>query len=346
MSINEVFGEAKFGGSKTNWFKFPKEGGSLILRILPPYGSLRKSGRWNHYYAVHFGYRDTKGNLRPFQSCEVINRRTNMVEVVDPAVERIKKIKMAQDKARLEGNEELVKKLGEQLKIFNLKKAYYMNVMDLQGKIGVISIPYRMKEALDAEIKSLQAKGINPISIDDGRFFVFTRTGFGPNTSHKVSVYKEEVMMNGMRVEVDKKHALTADVAERIQTEGADLGKLYIAPTPEEIAQIVSGDARALEEVFAKYRALDNNYDGYDGSEEGDSSSTSAHDSSYNSVQSVASSTAAIIAQAVAQKVEQTVTQPVVETKQEATNAKVADISSQDLANMSTEEFLKSLGLQ
>jgi hypothetical protein len=332
MSINEVFGEAKFGGNKTNWFKFPKEGGSLILRILPPYGSLRKSGRWCQYYAVHFGYRDTKGNLRPFQSCEVINRRTNMVEVVDPAVERIKKIKMAQDKARLEGNEELVKKLGEQLKIFNLKKAYYMNVMDLQGKIGVISIPYRMKEALDAEIKSLQAKGINPISIDDGRFFVFTRTGFGSNTSHKVSVYKEEVIMNGMRVEVDKKHALTADVAERIQSEGADLGKLYIAPTSEEIAQIVAGDARTLEEIFAKYRESDDNYDGFDGSEDDDSSSTSTQNSSST-------------AQSVAQKAEQTSTTPAVETKQETTTAKVTDIPAQDLANMSTEDFLKSLGI-
>lgn len=341
MSINDVFGEAKFGKNKTNWFKFPKEGGSLILRILPPYGSLRKSGRWNQYYAIHFGYRDTKGNLRPFKSCEVINRNTKMVEVVDPAVERIKKIKMAQDKAKLEGNDELVKKLGEQLKIFNVKKAYYMNVMDLQGKIGVISIPYRMKEALEAEIKNLQAKGVNPLSVGDGRFFVFTRTGFGSNTSHKVSVYKEEVTMNGMQVEVDKKHVLTVDVAERIQLEGADLGSLYISPTPEEIAQIVSGNAKTLEDIFAKYRTSSNDDDGYGGEDE-DSSSTSSQSSSGSAQLAVA---AATTTQA-ATKIEQTLTTPVVETKQETAPVPAAAAApAQDIANMSTDDFLKSMGL-
>lgn len=342
MSINDVFGEAKFGGNKTNWFKFPKEGGSLILRILPPYGSLRKTGRWNQYYAIHFGYRDTKGNLRPFESCEVINRNTKMVEVVDPAVERIKKIKMAQDKAKVEGNDELVKKLGEQLKIFNVKKSYYMNVMDLQGKIGVFSISYRMKEALEAEIKALQAKGVNPIGLNDGRFFVFTRTGFGSNTSHKVSVYKEEVTMNGMQVEVDKKSSLTPDVADRIQSEGADLGSLYISPSSEEIAQIVSGNAKTLEDVFAKYRTSGNDDGEYGGDDEDQGTSTSRSTSSSSQSASAQTQAAATVTQT---RTEQTLTTPVVETKQAAVVEQAPAAPSQDFAQMSNDDFLKSMGL-
>jgi hypothetical protein len=340
MSNNDVFGEAGLGGEKTHWFKFPREGGSLILRILPPYGSLKNSKTgWAKYYAIHFGYRDTKGNLRPFQSCEVVNRNTKMVEVADPAVERIKKIKMAQDKAKLEGNEEVVKKLGEQLKIFNVKKAYYMNVMDLQGKIGVISIPYKMKEALDAEIKALNTKGINPISANDGRFFVFTRTGFGANTTHKVAVYKEQVTMNGMEVEIEKKHALTADVGSRIQSEGADLGDLYIAPTPDEIAQIVSGNAKTLEDVFAKYRSSNGGSSGLGGSDDEESYSSSP--ASSGSSQTATSATSVQ---------QQTLTTPVVEKKQEAApvqqQAQVAAATPlQDIANMSTDDFLKSMGL-
>jgi hypothetical protein len=347
MSNNDVFGEAGFGGGgkKTHWFKFPKEGGSLILRILPPYGSLKNSKTgWAKYYAIHFGYRDTKGNLRPFQSCEVVNRNTKMVEVADPAVERIKKIKMAQDKAKLEGNEDLVKKLGEQLKVFNVKKAYYMNVMDLQGKIGVISIPYKMKEALDAEIKALNAKGINPISANDGRFFVFTRTGFGANTTHKVTVYKEQVTMNGMEVEIDKKHALTPDVGSRIQSEGADLGKLYIAPTPEEIARIVSGTASDLEEVFAKYRSSNGGGSGSFGNGGEDDDESYVH-SSFSSSPSVSS-----LKQQ--QSPEQQALTISVDDEygkddhvQQKTQTTSTVSSLKDISNMSNDEFLKMMGL-
>jgi hypothetical protein len=333
----DVFGEAGLGGERTHWFKFPKEGGSLILRILPPYGSLKnvKTG-WAKYYAIHFGYRDTKGNLRPFQSCEVINRNTKMVEVADPAIERIKKIKIAQDKAKLEGNDELVKKLGEQLKIFNVKKAYYMNVMDLQGKIGVISIPYKMKEALDAEIKALNAKGINPISANDGRFFVFTRTGFGANTTHKVSVYKEQVVMNGMEVEIDKKHALTPDVGNRIKTEGADLGKLYISPTPEEIAEIVSGDARALERIFAKYKNSNSQGGSFDDGGDGEEIYSSSSKTSSSSASQASFSTPS--------SSEVSSHQEMVEKETKSSSSAVSSPLT-DITSMSDEEFLKSMGL-
>lgn len=253
MSNNDVFGEAKFGGQK-HTHKFPKEGGSLVLRILPPVGSLKATGRWNQYYAIHFGYRDSAGKLRPFQSCEVKNRTTRMIEVMDPAQERITKLKSVQDKAKVEGNTELVKKISEQLRVFNLKKAYYVNAMDLNGKIGTFSIPYKMKMMLDDEIKKLQAKGVNPLAVTGGRFFVFTRTGTGPTTSHSVQVYKEDVMMNGQQVSIEKVSDLTPDVGARVLSEGSDLGNLYIAPSPEDIEKIVKGDGSVLEAVFDKYR--------------------------------------------------------------------------------------------
>jgi hypothetical protein len=336
----DVFGEAGLGGESIHRFKFPKQGGSLILRILPPYGSLKniKTG-WAKYYAIHFGYRDTKGNHRPFQSCEVINRNTKMVEVADPAVERIKKIKMAQDKAKLEGNDELVKKLGEQLKIFNVKKAYYMNVMDLQGKIGVFSIPYKMKEALDAEIKALNARGINPISANDGRFFVFTRTGFGANTTHKVSVYKERTVMNGMEVEIDKKHALTPDVGNRIRTEGADLGKLYIAPTPEEIAEIVSGDARTLERIISKYRNSNNQGGNFDGGGDGEE----AHYSSSSSYKASGSDVSQASFSSSPSSSEDSLQQEIKEKETKSSSSVSSPLNN--IASMSDEEFLKSMGL-
>ena len=249
MSVNDVFGDAKFGSNKAHWFKFPKEGGTLVLRILPPYASLKNSGKWSKYYAIHFGYRDTKGRMRPFESSEVKNRGNGMVEVADPALERIKALKAGLQKAQIEGNKDLATKISEQLRVFNLKKSYYMNVMDLEGKIGVFSIGYKMKMALDAKITELQQRGINPLAVTGGRYFAFTRTGTGANTVITVDVYRDP------RTDQQLESNLTNDVAQRMLTEGTDLSGLYIKPTPEEIGQIVAANGKeVLEQVFNKYR--------------------------------------------------------------------------------------------
>lgn len=332
--VNNVFGDAKFGVDKKHQFKFPKEGGSLILRILPSFGSLKKTGKWSQFYSIHFGYRDTKGKQRPFQSCQV--KKDKMITVSDPAIERITKIKIALDKAKVEGNKELEAKLAEQLKIFNVKSSNYMNVMDLNGKIGFLSIPYRMKQALDAEIELLRAKGVNPISAQDGRYFVFTRTGFGSSTVHKVSVYQEEVEMNGMKVSIEKKSVLTQETAERMLAEGTDLGNMYIAPTQEDIQAIVSGDGRTLEQIFEKYRGSNSGDDGSGYEEDGDESS---------SVPTQTQQAAPVAAQPTLTTEVQTT--PAVTTPAVAASAPVAPttVGGKDITQMTNEEFLKSMGV-
>lgn len=254
-NLNDVFGSAGYGSEivKRNWIKFPKGGGSLVLRVLPPYGtqkSLRKG--WAKYYEVHFGYRDLEGKMRTFQSCQV--KEKGLITISDPAVERIAKIKKALDEAKASGNKALVDKLTEQSRIYNVDKKFYLNVMDLTGKLGVLAIPYKMKQALEAEIDKLTKKGKDPLSVKDGVFFTFTRTGTGPTTTHNVSVYQEEIVINGMEVKVDKTMSLPEDVAGRIKYEGADLGDLYPSLTREEIQQIVTEGAPAVSRIFASKR--------------------------------------------------------------------------------------------
>lgn len=319
-NINDVFGEAKLGESgKTHWFKFPKEGGSLVLRVLPPYGSLKASGRWSQYYVTHFGYRDTKGKLRTFESPEVINRSNRMIEVADPAMERIKALRAAQEKAKIENNTELVKKIGEQLRVFNAKKAHYMNVIDMDGKIGVFSIPHKMKMALDAKIKELQQKGVNPLSAQNGRFFVFTRTGTGVNTVHQVDVYRDP------STDQQVSSTLTLEIAERMQSEGVDLGKLYVKPTPEEVAEIVKANGGAvIEAVLAKYRK----------NSPSNSEASEVYEDDEDTMQA---STPAETVLAVAEKKAEA---PVA-----ADTTTTATTAGKDISQMSNEEFLKSLGV-
>ena len=309
MSLNDVFGSAKYGsnGNRTHWFKLPKDGSGLVVRILPPYGSLKDSGKWSKYYVTHFGYADTKGKIRPFESPEVINRKTKMVEVPDPAMDRIKSLRTAQNKAIIEGNTELAKKISEQLKIFNAKKAHYLNVMDLEGRIGVLSIPHKMYLTLLEVIEELKQRNIDPISVNNGRFLVFSRSGVGVNTVHQVKIYRDP------QTDAQVPSVLNEDVASRMKSEGVDLGNLYIRPTSEEVGQIVKANGGlVLEQVLAKYRK---------------------------------SNTSEVDASEVMEHEEELVQPSLPELTQKKNEDSTPTAPATNLSDISTEDFLKSIGV-
>src|ERR1035438_7321436 len=108
MSTMKI-GKAKYGGDKKTYFKL-KDGDS-VFRIIPPIGDMADDGIWSKYYNIHYGYRNTKGNMRVFQSSLVKDRKTKMVEVPDKALERIQMLKAALDKAKLEKNQPVVERL-------------------------------------------------------------------------------------------------------------------------------------------------------------------------------------------------------------------------------------------
>ena len=240
MSVK--IGKAKFGGGgyvKRKWWKL--KDGESVFRILPPLGKLADSGRWSVFYNVHFGYSNTNGEMRTFQSPLVKNRKTRMVEVPDAALDRIDKIKGQEAAAKAAGNKELEKKLGLLLQKYNMDNNYYVNAMDEQGNIGILKIRHRCKLALDAIIAKLRAQNVDPLDADSGRFFVFTRSGSGLDTTFQVSVKQNKRVIEGVgEVYQDVVHALTPDILGRLEAESAELDNLFRRPSSEEVALIVS----------------------------------------------------------------------------------------------------------
>jgi hypothetical protein len=245
-------GKASYGGVKKNYYKL--KDGESVFRVLPPLGDLADSGRWSMFYNVHYGYKNSKGQLRAFQSPLVKNRKTKMVEQADAALERIEKLKVAFEEAKKSGNKELVAKLDKlvgQKGQYNLDNNHYMNVVDTQGNIGVLKIRHRAKLALDAVIKTLRDKGVDPLSVEDGRFFVFTRSGMGPDTTFQVTVQKRQIQVEGLgTVEQDIVHKLDESLISRLEKEAAQLDKLFKRPTSAEVARIVSEGASAVDEIL------------------------------------------------------------------------------------------------
>jgi hypothetical protein len=267
-------GTAKYGSSYTKKNYFKLKDGDNVYRVLPPMGDLAEAGRWSVFYNIHYGYKNTQGKMRAFQSPLVKNRKTKMIESPDAALERIDSLKAelakakdAKDQGRIDRLSPLV---GSQKSLYNLDSHHYMNVVDLQGNIGVLKIRHRCKLALDAEIKRLrEEEGVDPLSADNGRFLVFRRSGSALDTTFQVTVYQESQTIGGQKVKVDKAHSIvdattgevTKEWQSRLEREAFQLDKMFKRPTSEEVALIVenadlfTGISAGCDAVFDKAAA-------------------------------------------------------------------------------------------
>lgn len=352
---DEIFGQSNYGGNYTKKNYYKLKDGEVVFRILPALGELAKEGRWSMFWKVHYGYKNSKGQLRTFHSPFVKNNKTKMIEVPDAALERIEKLKAQFEAAKKAGDKDLIAKFDKlvgQKGQFNLDSNHYMNVMDQQGNIGLLKIRHRAKVALDAEIKRLRDKGIDPLSPDNGRYFVFRRSGMGLDTTFKVDVLQETVDVPGYGpMQRDVIHKLTPEIAARCAVkksdgtfryiEASNLTTLYKSPTAEQVARIVKEGAKAVDEILDTKTGPDTS-----GSDEG-------YEDSGDYEHSPSSSATTSAPQAAAQPVTPTPVQAVAPVQAAPQQAPVqapaqqpkADVSVSVTGSDNDDEFLKSLGL-
>ena len=245
---------------KTNRKYFKLKDGEQVYRILPGLGDLADSNKWSVFYSVHYGYKTSDGKNRPFLSTEVKDRKSNTITVVDAAKDRLNQLKNEYEKAKKSGNEALINKLGKlvgQGGVYNLDNNHYLNVIDANGNIGVLKLRHKAKLALEAEIKKLEANNVYPLSPEDGRFFIFTRTGMGRDTTFSVNVLKEKIKVEGIgQVERDVVHQLDDSILGRLENEAAQLNKLFKPISASDVEQIVktsdlmTGHSSHLDAMF------------------------------------------------------------------------------------------------
>lgn len=247
------------GGFESNRVKkvyFTLEDGDNVFRILPAMGNLAAKNIWSKFYRVEFGYYDSKGKMKVFQCPRVVNYQTKMVEVESAAYQRREKLLKARDAvieflkanpgdAKKESERE---KLNTMLKQFNSDGKYYVNAMDLNGRIGLLKLGKTAFDDLKNEMRKLNDTGVNPLSAETGRFFVINKTGQLRDTAYKVTLFKEKkqfTMPDGSSVlaDVDVAHKLTPDIISRLKEEAFKLDEIYPYVTPEQVERIVAGEA-------------------------------------------------------------------------------------------------------
>lgn len=246
-------GKARYGFDKKNYWKL--KDGSATFGIVPPIGDLADKGIWSIYYNIHYGYKNSKGNMRVFQSPLVKNRKTKMTEVPDKALERIEKLKAELEKAKAANNGELVERLmklvGSQKAIYNMDSHHYLNAIDTQGNIGILKIRHAAKKALDLCIKQLRDNSVDPLDIENGRYFVFSRSGTGRETVYQVGVLENKINVPGVgEVKQEVVLKLTPEIIKRLDKEAAELDKLFPRPTADEVARMVTEGPKAVDEIL------------------------------------------------------------------------------------------------
>jgi len=234
------------GGSKKKRFKI--DDGDNIYRILPPMGSLAKKGKWSQYYSVVWGYANKEGKKRPFSDCRQINYKTKMVDVESAAYLKLQKLKsvLASLKEKQKNGEnvspDLIKKSDEMIRNFNIENKHFINVINLKGEIGVLKIGAKAKKLLEEEIKKLTSRSIDPLSLDNGRFFNIFRSGRGNETVYQVTVHKQIKMSEtGEEMETPVVHKIDQAIISRLDSEAFDLGSLYPKADEDQVKAIVGG---------------------------------------------------------------------------------------------------------
>jgi hypothetical protein len=245
---------------KANIFKI--EDGDNIYRIFPALGSMAKSGKWFSYKKVEWGYKTTAGKNRPFQDPSEQDFKSKMWTVDTEArrkrddIEKKHKIASEMYKNR-EISKEQMQQVTDLKKQFNLDKKYYVNAINLKGEIGLLKIGYKAFKALEVEIKKLRDTGVDPLSVDNGRFFNFFRSGQNFDTAYSVSVVQENVkaMIDGQETIVQRplKHVLDSSILARLDSEAKDLvelDKMYPILTPAQVDRIVKEGPKAVDELL------------------------------------------------------------------------------------------------
>lgn len=338
-------GKAKYGGNKKQYFKL-KEGQSTF-RILPPMGDLADDGVWSLYYRVHYGYTNAAGKSRPFES-SLVKDGKKMVTSPDAAVERLDKLKAKYDEAKKAGDKKVVEMLGklvsESKSRYNLDNNHYMNAIDTQGNIGVLKLRHTAKKALDVLIRELRDKNIDPLDADNGRFFTFTRSGMGRETTFAVKVATKTILVDGVgEVEQAIVHKLDESIISRLKNEAAELQKLFKKPTSSQVDQIVAesnlqtGVSPNIDEVLG-YKTEEAAGDG--DAEADEATGETGSDTPPPAEEYLAKSEAPAETAKPAAMVETKA-----EAKAETKKSAPAQTTAQKVSEMSDADFRKSLGL-
>lgn len=166
-----------------------------VLRLAPPIKALAEKGVWAKYIKTHWGYSirfiaksgEVKRIPKTFLCIERADRDGTIIQECPECklTRALRKEVEEQDRNfKNEGKtpeeiDSLLRSKKGYLKDHNLDRKWHVFAKNLDGKWGFLKISHTCKQFLDAQIKKLLERGVDPLSPEKGVYFRFERTG-GP----------------------------------------------------------------------------------------------------------------------------------------------------------------------
>ena len=255
MTDEVKLGKPKYEQNKKHYFSFGKDKNLFILRVLPPMFNLADEGKWSLYHRVEFGHVGTDNRMKPFLSPRVVNY-DKMVEVESESHTRRVTVNAQMEAAKAAGNKAVEQQCNAFLRKYNQDAKHYMNAVDLNGTVGLFKIGHKGFQALKVEIDRLRSEGCDPIGVENGRFFVFSRSGKGRDTLYTVQEYKQKQEMQGpngiILVDAPFPHNVEGAILNKLSSDAFELENVYPKITAEEESRIINEGATAVDEIFGK----------------------------------------------------------------------------------------------
>jgi hypothetical protein len=237
--------------------------GKNVWRVLPALGKLAEKGVWKSWHEVIFGFKTTEGYMRPFESCQVKNRKANIIETRDVArdfitasEEELKEVaaalkKSPKDAELLARHEELEGYVGFDNGQYSLEKFFAVNAINLQGEVAMLQIKYKEMLAFEeARKKLIEEDGVDPVDVD-GCFVSFDKSGKSFETLVSVTPFYEKDATGARRL---KMHVIDDAELTKIAAGYFELDELYPRPSAEEVKAMFEGGPEVVESVMEKYR--------------------------------------------------------------------------------------------
>jgi hypothetical protein len=259
MSVQ--IGKANFEGNKggtlggLNWF-YIEDNKPNVYRVLPPLKSLAALGKYAKYYRVHRNLRGSDGKQKPFICVEEMDMKTKIITRHCPLCDRVRELEANLKQAEMAGaSKEQLKEMRMKV-IFPLQNEgkYYLNVVNQEGRMGVIAIGSKHFQAFQALAKELDKTGLDVTGMQ-GIYLNFKKTTQFKGDKQAVLQVEPYLAAGADGSFRYVTHEITQDVMNRLERETADLGNLFKQLSVEQIAAILTfeGEARAkyMDSLFA-----------------------------------------------------------------------------------------------
>lgn len=255
------YGGASSGltGGKSGFVKkkrFYIEDGSNLFRLLPPFGSLADVGAIAKYHE-NYWLKNSNGKPFPVLSTQIMNRDKVIVKR-DPIADAINTKKQELETLKAAGADKaLIEAFENDVKGLNLDKAFYANVMNPAGEIGILKIKTTAWNSLKEMLKKLDAEGIDPINIGKNNGIIFDFKRYKDESGK--TIYRTDIAMvtkkdpnTGRAVSEYQYLELDETVFARMEKEAEDLAKCFKEFTQEERVLLASLDPKTIDRVLQR----------------------------------------------------------------------------------------------